>query len=81
MPRGRSKPHRFSSRLQPKRYGGAAHRKGSANYAAKLTERDVKLARRLYKSGTLIKTLARKFRVNASTMSLAVRGITFRHVR
>jgi DNA-binding NarL/FixJ family response regulator len=82
MPRRRtSRSTRFSSRRQPKRYGGAAHRKGSENYAAKLTERDVKTARRLYKAGMQIKQLARRFRVNPSTMSLAVRRLTFRHVR
>jgi len=80
-PRRTSRSTRFSSRRQPKRYGGAAHRKGSQNYAAKLTERDVKLARRLYKAGMPIKQLARRFRVNPSTMSLAVRRLTFRHVR
>lgn len=81
MPRRTSRSTRFSSQRQPKRYRGAAHRKGSDNYAAKLTERDVKLARRLYKAGTPIKTLAKRFRVNPSTMSLAVRRLTFRHVR
>lgn len=72
---------RFSSSNQPKRYGGAAGRKGSKNLQAKLTEADVRQARVRYRKGTLIKTLARAYRVNASTMSLAVRGITFRHVR
>jgi hypothetical protein len=81
MSRRSSPSTRFSSRRQPKRYRGAAHRKGSDNFAAKLTERDVKLARRLYQSGMLIKTLARRFRVDPSTMSLAVRGLTFRHVK
>lgn len=72
---------RFSSTRQPKRYGGAAGRKGSKNLQAKLTEAEVRQARALYKRGALIKTLARKYRVNASTMSLAVRGLTFRHVK
>lgn len=72
---------RFSSRYQPKRYGGGAHRKGSANFAAKLTEVQVKLARRLYKDGKEIKAIAERFGVSPSTMSLAVRRITFRHVR
>lgn len=72
---------RFSSSRQPKRYGGAAGRKGSKNLQAKLTEAVVRQARAAYKKGALIKSLARKYKVNASTMSLAVRGLTFRHVR
>ena len=81
MPRTRDHKTRWSSRRQPKRYGGGAHRKGSDNYAAKLTEKKVQLARRLYKRGAQIKVLAKKFRVDPSTMSLAVRRLTFRHVR
>ncbi len=72
---------RFSSRHQPKRYGGGAHRKGSENFAAKLTEAQVKTARRLHKQGKEIKAIAERFGVSPSTMSLAVRRITFRHVR
>ncbi len=72
---------RFSSRHQPKRYGGGAHRKGSDNFAAKLTEAQVKTARRLYREGKEIKAIAERFGVSPSTMSLAVRRITFRHVR
>lgn len=72
---------RFSSRHQPKHYGGGAHRKGSDNFAAKLTEAQVKIARRLYKEGKEIKAIAERFGVSPSTMSLAVRRITFRHVR
>ncbi len=72
---------RFSSTRQPRRYGGAAGRKGSKNLQAKLTEATVRQARALYKKGALIKALARKYKVNASTMSLAVRGLTFRHVK
>jgi len=41
----------------------------------------VKIARRLHKQGAQIKTLARRFGVDPSTMSLAVRRLTFRHVR
>ncbi len=87
---GRAKPRakprkkvgfRFSSTVQPKRYGGAVHLKGSENTQAKLTEAKVKLARRLHKRGTQIKVLARRFGVDPSTMSLAVRRLTFRHVR
>jgi hypothetical protein len=81
MSRRVARSTRFSSRRQPKHYGGAAHRKGSENYAAKLTENKVRLARRLYRKGTRIKVLAKRFHVNPSTMSLAVRGLTFRHVR
>jgi hypothetical protein len=72
---------RFSSTVQPKRYGGAVNRKGSKNLQAKLTEAKVRLARQLYKRGAQIKVLARKFGVDPSTMSLAVRRLTFRHVR
>ncbi|MFN8654201.1 MAG: helix-turn-helix domain-containing protein [Gemmatimonadales bacterium] len=72
---------RFSARHQPKRYGGGAHRKGSENFAAKLTEAQVKIARRLYKEGKEIKVIAERFGVSPSTMSLAVRRKTFRHVR
>ena len=81
MARTRDHKTRWSSRRQPKHYGGGAHRKGSDNYAAKLTEKKVQLARRLYKRGTQIKILAKKFGVDPSTMSLAVRRLTFRHVR
>lgn len=80
-PRRSSRSTRFSSRRQPKRYGGAAHRKGSDNFAAKLTERIVKIARKLYRKGTPIKDLAKRFGVNPSTMSLAVRRLTFKHVK
>ena len=72
---------RFSSRNQPKRYGGGANRKGSDNYAAKLTESQVKAARQLYKKGKEIKAIAERYGVSPSTMSLAVRRITFRHVK
>ncbi len=72
---------RFSARRQPKRYGGAANRKGSANFAAKLTEKQVSTARRLHRRGATIQDLARRFGVDPSTMSLAIRRITFRHVR
>lgn len=72
---------RFSSTVQPKRYGGAVNRKGSKNLQAKLTEARVKIARQLYRRGAQIKDLARRFGVDPSTMSLAVRRLTFRHVR
>jgi DNA-binding MarR family transcriptional regulator len=86
MPRrstSRRKDHRtrFSSTRQPKHYGGGAHRKGSKNFAAKLNERQVAAARRLYKKGIQIKEIAARYGVDPSTMSLAVRRITFRHVR
>ena len=72
---------RFSARHQPKHYGGGAHRKGSENFAAKLTEAQVKTARRLYREGKEIKRIAERFGVSPSTMSLAVRRLTFKHVR
>ena len=77
----RSTRSRFSATRQPRRYGGGAHRKGSENFAAKLTEAKVRAARALYKKGAQIKVLAKKYGVNASTMSLAVRRLTFKHVR
>ena len=81
MARPRDHKTRWSSRRQPKRYGGGAHRKGSENFAAKLTEKQVVTARRLYKRGVKIKVLAKRYGVDPSTMSLAVRRLTFRHVR
>ena len=81
MPRPRDHKTRWSSRRQPNRYGGGAHRKGSENFAAKLTEKQVVTARKLYKRGVQIKVLAKRFGVDPSTMSLAVRRLTFRHVR
>lgn len=72
---------RFSSTVQPKRYGGAVYLKGSKNTQAKLTEAKVRMARQLHKRGAQIKALARRFGVDPSTMSLAVRRLTFRHVR
>ena len=77
----RSVRSRFSATRQPKRYGGGANRKGSDNFAAKLTEAQVRRARALYQRGAQIKALAKKYGVNASTMSLAVRRLTFKHVR
>jgi DNA-binding NarL/FixJ family response regulator len=77
----RSLRTRFSSSNQPKRYGGGANRKGSDNFAAKLTEKQVVAARKLYKQGKQIKAIAERFKVAPSTMSLAVRRITFRHVK
>lgn len=77
----RSVRTRFSATNQPKRYGGGANRKGSDNFAAKLTEKQVIAARKLYKEGKQIKTIAERFKVAPSTMSLAVRRITFRHVK
>ena len=71
---------RFSSTVQPKRYGGAVNLKGSKNTQAKLTEAKVRIARQLHRRGTKITVLARRFGVDASTMSLAVRRLTFRHV-
>lgn len=77
----RSLRTRFSAKNQPKRYGGGANRKGSDNFAAKLTEKQVVAARKLYKDGKQIKAIAERFKVAPSTMSLAVRRITFKHVK
>ncbi len=79
--RRRVRDTRFSSRRQPKEYGGAAHRKGSENFAAKLTEKKVSWARREHRRGVAILKLARKLRVHPSTMSRALNGVTFQHVR
>lgn len=71
----------FSSTRQPRKYGGAAHRKGSDNFASKLTEKSVVKARQAHKKGASVTELADKFGVNKSTMSLALRRKTFRHVK
>lgn len=83
MPARRPKKARtqFSSTRQPRKYGGAAHRKGSANFASKLTEKDVVKARSAHKKGASVTDLAEKYGVNKSTMSLALRRKTFRHVK
>jgi DNA-binding MarR family transcriptional regulator len=77
----RRKDTRFSSRRQPARYAGAANRKGSDNFAAKLSEKDVARARQMHKKGTPLNELADRFKVHSSTMSRALRRLTFRHVR
>jgi predicted DNA binding protein len=79
--RTRVRRTQFSSTRQPRKYGGAAHRKGSDNFASKLTEKDVVRARQAHKKGASVTELADKFGVNKSTMSLALRRKTFRHVR
>ena len=71
----------FSSTRQPRKYGGAAHRRGSDNFASKLTEKDVIKARQMHKRGTPLHELADKFGVHASTMSRALRKLTFRHIK
>lgn len=79
--RRRKRDTRFSARRQPDRYAGAANRKGSDNFASKLTEKDVVKARQMHKRGTPLHELADKFGVHASTMSRALRRLTFKHVR
>jgi hypothetical protein len=71
----------FSSTRQPRKYGGAAHRRGSDNFASKLTEKDVVKARAAHKKGASVTDLAAKYKVNKSTMSLALRRKTFKHVK
>jgi len=78
---GRKRDTRFSARRQPARYAGAANRKGSDNFASKLTEKDVSKARQMHKKGMALHELADKFGVHASTMSRALRKLTFRHVK
>jgi DNA invertase Pin-like site-specific DNA recombinase len=78
---GRKRDTRFSARRQPARYAGAANRKGSDNFASKLTEKDVSKARQMHKRGMPLHELAEKFGVHASTMSRALRKLTFRHVK
>ena len=78
---GRKRDTRFSSRRQPARYAGAANRKGSDNFASKLTEKDVSKARAMHKKRMALHELADKFGVHASTMSRALRKLTFRHVK
>ncbi len=81
--RARRRTHvgRWTSRIQPAKYGGAVLLKGSEIHSSKLTERVVALARRLHRQGTSLTVLAKRYRVNISTMSRAVRRLTFRHVR
>ena len=71
----------FSSTRQPRKYGGAAHRRGSDNFASKLTETVVARARVAHKKGASVTDLAAKYKVNKSTMSLALRRKTFKHVK
>ena len=71
----------FSSTRQPRKYGGAAHRRGSDNFASKLTETIVARARVAHKKGASVTDLAAKYKVNKSTMSLALRRKTFKHVK
>ena len=77
----RARRGRWTSRIQPARYGGAVLLKGSEIHSSKLTEEIVAKARRLHREGTLLTVLAKRHRVSLSTMSRAVRGLTFRHVR
>ncbi|MEP6574120.1 MAG: hypothetical protein ABJD11_15580 [Gemmatimonadota bacterium] len=77
----RPRPHRFSRTNQPARYGGAAGLKGSDNFASKLTEKSVKAARQAHRKGVSLTLLAKRYKVSLSTMSRAVRKLTFRHVR
>jgi hypothetical protein len=65
----------------PESYGGAVNRLGSSNYQSKLREADIARARKAFKSGTSVNDLARKFDVHPSTMSRALRGLTFGHVK
>ena len=71
----------FSSTRQPRKYGGAAHRRGSDNFASQLTEKDVVKARAAHKKGASVTDRAAKYKVNKSTMSLALRRKTFKHVK
>jgi DNA invertase Pin-like site-specific DNA recombinase len=72
---------RWTSRIQPARYGGAVLLKGSEIHSSKLTEKIVATARRLHKKGVSLTVLAKRYKVNLSTMSRAVNRLTFRHVR
>lgn len=65
----------------PESYGGAVNRLGSSNYQSKLRETDIARARKAFKSGSSVNDLARKFDVHPSTMSRALRGLTFGHVK
>ena len=65
----------------PESYGGAVNRLGSSNYQSKLREADIARARKAFRSGTSVNDLARKFDVHPSTMSRALRGLTFGHVK
>jgi hypothetical protein len=54
--------------------------KGSSHYTAKLVEADVSEIRRLAASGIQLKTLASRFNVAASNISLIVSGKRWKHV-
>ena len=72
---------RFSSRRQPRTYRGAVNLRGSDNYASKLSEADVARCKAAFARGATVGELATRYDVHASTMSRALRGLTFGHVR
>ena len=81
MAQRRNTGTRWSTRRQPKTYRGAVNLRGSDNYASKLRETDVVRAKQMHARGATVRDLARRFGVHASTMSRALRGLTFGHVR
>ena len=64
----------------PESYRGAVNLRGSDNYASKLREADVRRAKEAHDRGAGVRELAAKYGVNPSTMSRALRGLTFQHV-
>ena len=64
----------------PDSYRGAVNLRGSDNYASKLREADVRKAKDAHDRGAGVRELASKYGVNPSTMSRALRGLTFQHV-
>lgn len=54
--------------------------KGSKHSHAKLTEADVLNIKKLFKAGATQKELCKQFNMSSGSISLIVRGITWRHV-
>ena len=55
-------------------------RRGESNGWAKLTDATVRDARRLWASGTSMRSLAKRYGVTFRTMDDAVKGLSWRHV-
>jgi hypothetical protein len=55
-------------------------RRGESNECAKLTDKKVAEARRLYASGDSLRSVAQRYGVNSKTMSRAIHGLQWAHV-
>ena len=69
-----------TNKLDAVRNGIANVPKGSKHKDAKLTEEIVMEARRLRRTGWSVADLCRKYNITGGPMSLALRGITWKHV-